>query len=159
MSRAKCNAMTKEILAKLLDGREIGEEITEREEKLAQEAGLVVLFGASDDLAELRGAMSDEAGCLYGGGELLICRAPSPFPVPGRRSEGGFMPRHDDCRCAYCGYEIAKERCKKIEAMWDNDGYSWTYKTDIPHATFDVLGRGESDEKYCRGIVFSINDL
>ena len=33
---------------------------------------------------------------------------------------------------------------------------AWTYMTDIPHATFDVMDDGEL---YCRGIVFALADL
>jgi hypothetical protein len=50
----------------------------------------------------------------------------------------------------------AKGLCKTIEAIWGKDGYSWTYKTDIPHATFDIF---EDGEKFCRGIVFDIKSL
>lgn len=55
--------LTKEEMARLLTGREIGNEITPSEEATAQESGLVVVFGYSDDLVELRGSISDEAGC------------------------------------------------------------------------------------------------
>ncbi len=69
--------MNKEELAKRLDGRLIGNEISKEEEAKAQEDGLIVIFGASDDLAEIRGAIYDEVGCYDGGviafyqGELL----------------------------------------------------------------------------------------
>jgi hypothetical protein len=40
---------------------------------------------------------------------------------------------------------------KYIDAVWCEGEYSWTYKTNIPHATFDIW---EDGEKYCKGIVF-----
>ena len=43
-----------------------------------------------------------------------------------------------------------------MKAVWGEEGYSWTYETAIPHATFEIL---EDEEKYCRGIVFDIKDL
>ena len=61
--------VTKEQLAERLNGRQYGREITREEEKLAKESGLVVVFGASDDLCEMRGAIDDEFGC-YDGGEI-----------------------------------------------------------------------------------------
>lgn len=61
--------MTKEQLAERLNGRQYGREITREEEKLAKESGLVVIFGASDDLCEMRGVIDDEFGC-YDGGEI-----------------------------------------------------------------------------------------
>ena len=51
-----------------------------------------------------------------------------------------------------------------IEAVWcskeNNPVIAWTYKTEIPHATFDVLETDdEESEIQCRGLVFSIKDL
>lgn len=59
--------MTLKEFAKMLDGREYGHEITKEEETLAKELGFVVVFGYSDDNAELRGAIDDEIGCFDGG--------------------------------------------------------------------------------------------
>ncbi len=44
-----------------------------------------------------------------------------------------------------------------IDALWCKEpGYSWTFRTDIPHATFEVV---EDGEPYCRGIVFALADV
>lgn len=59
--------MTCKEFAKMLDGREYMHEITKEEEALAKELGFVVVFGYSDDNAELRGAIDDEIGCFNGG--------------------------------------------------------------------------------------------
>lgn len=59
--------MTLKEFAKMLDGRSYGQEITKEEEALAKELGFVVVFGYSDDNAELRGAINDEIGCFDGG--------------------------------------------------------------------------------------------
>jgi hypothetical protein len=41
--------------------------------------------------------------------------------------------------------------------LWAEEGdYSWTYATEIPHATFEVI---EDDGPYCRGIVFALADV
>lgn len=42
--------------AEKLDGRKYGNELTRDEEKKLKDLGLVVVFGASDDLCEFRGA-------------------------------------------------------------------------------------------------------
>lgn len=137
--------MDKHQLATLLNGRQMGKEITREEELKAKGAGLVVVFGYSDDGAEFRGVIDDEAGCFNGATIYL-------------NKDGVFEDcEHADRNIDGCKYiKAAKAQCKTIEAVWDNEGYSWTYKTDIPHATFDVL---DDDEKFCRGIVFEINDL
>jgi len=135
--------MTKHELAARLIGREYGSEITTDEDRLAREAGLVVLFGASDDLAEFKGAIYDEVGC-YDGGVILL--------VGGKPYELGVC----DCDCPHAvkADDAALARGNKIKAVWCGpEGYSWTYETGIPHATFDVM---EDGERYCRGIVFDL---
>lgn len=122
--------MTAKELADLLDGREYGNEITASEAKAAAEAGLVVVFGASDDLIEFRGAIDDEGGCFNGG---IIY-----FDRDGVAQDG-------------------EEKEFSIKAIWcgQND-YSWSYEADFPHRSFAIL---EDGEPYCRGIVFSVDDL
>lgn len=134
--------MTKEQLAAQLNGREIGEETTQLDEAQAKKSGLVVVFGYSDDNVEFRGAINDEIGC-YDGGMLYVTRK-------------GPLEEHRDCECKYCGLQRAKDAAKEIEAIWGKDDYSWQFKTDIPHATFEVK---EGDEKFCKGIVFHIDDI
>lgn len=125
--------------AEKLNGREYRSEITRIEENEAKELGFVIVFGASDDLIEFSGAIDDEADC-YDGGTIHF-------------DKNGIFEE-----CDYvCKYALAaKKLCKIIEAIWCEGEYSWTYKTDIPHATFDIL---EDGEKYCRGIVFEIESL
>lgn len=53
--------------ADMITDREYGHEITTEEEALAKELGFVVVFGYSDNNAELRGAIDDEIGCFDGG--------------------------------------------------------------------------------------------
>lgn len=128
-------------LATLLDGCEYGEipvSLVERE----REAGLVILYGESDDLAELRGAVEGEIGC-YKGGELLIGK------------KGFVVPRSDKCEA--CEHYIQSlNRYKRVKAVWCDSGDSWRdccwmYEIDTPHETFDILDDGEL---YCCGIVF-----
>lgn len=132
--------MTIRKFARLLNNREYGNEITSKEEELAKELGFVVVFGSSDDLAELRGAINDEVGC-YGSGRLYLDK------------DGIF--EECDCRCSYS--QKFKQKCKIIEALWcKKDDVLWTYETDIPHETFNIL---EDGEVFCRGIVFKIENL
>jgi hypothetical protein len=133
-------------LAAKLDGRSCGDEITKSEESEAKASGLVVVFGASDDLMELRGAIDDEVGC-YEGGEAVIDR------------DGVIDNRSLDYsdEAAVRAHLRRSHGARKIKAIWDpGDGYSWVYSTDIPHETFDVY---EDGEPYARGIVFSIDDI
>lgn len=135
--------MTREEWAKLLDGREYRCELSSEEEAQAKADGVLIVFGASDDLMELRGVICDEVGCSDGGEALVTC-------------DKVFDSDHE-CDCDYCGFKAAVKTAVKIKALWcPDDVYSWTYKTKVPHSTFDIV---EDDEKYCRGIVISAADL
>ena len=64
--------------AKMLDGRQYMDEMTEDEEKTASENRFVVVFGYSDDNCELRGAVHDEIDC-YDGGIIKAKGLPKPI--------------------------------------------------------------------------------
>lgn len=130
--------LTKEELAKRLDGNEYGNEVSDDDIKDAQRNGLLIIFGYSDDNMEFRGAFNDEVGC-YDGGEAYVS------------IEGIERNECDNEECP--NFE---QHGKKIKAIWNAGGYSWVFETDIPHASFDIL---EDGDKYCRGIVIDMNDI
>lgn len=133
--------ITKEQLAQMLDGNQYGEEVSNQEKQLAKENNLVIVFGYSEDNMELEGAIDDEVSC-YDGGFAYV-------------TKNGLLQNKCDCKdCPY--FEKEQEGAQEIEAVWDSEGYSWIYKTNIPHATFEVF---EGEDKYCRGIVFSLDNL
>ncbi|MDR6421350.1 hypothetical protein J2801_003638 [Paraburkholderia phenoliruptrix] len=112
----------------------------------AKAAGLVIVYGASDDLMEFEGAIYDEVGCYDGGTAYVDAKG----LLPDRES----IDDDDDLK----DYFAREPHAKTIEALWCKEGeYSWTYKTEIPHETFEVLEDGEPP--YCRGIVFALADL
>lgn len=136
--------MTKELLAKQLNGREYGSELLSGEEQVAKKAGLVILFGGSDDLLEFRGAISDES-YLSDEGTLL--------------DQNGLLPSRDDIDDddELEKFFARRKKAAKITALWCKEkDYSFTYKTDIPHVTFEIV---EDGEPYCRGIVFELSAL
>ena len=61
--------MTKEELAKMIDGSEYP--FTLWPEHEAAKHGLIVVYGASDDLMEFEGAIRDEFDCFEGGTALV----------------------------------------------------------------------------------------
>lgn len=138
--------MTKEDLAARLTGCTYPFDLSKEIAQEARSAGLVVVFGASDDLLELRGALDDEVSASNGVTVWLM-------------NDGLF----DTNACAsYCWYfegafQHVREYGRSLTALWDpGDGYSWRYETDIPHATFEIVEEGEP---YCRGIVFALSDV
>ncbi len=139
--------MDAKTLAMLLTGREYGKEIDRTEEHQAKAAGLVVAFGASDDLLELRGAIHDEYG-TYEGGKVRIDRE---GVIP------GFHEIDRDDKEELRRFFKRENGGAEIEAAWEGEpGYSWIINTSIPHETFEIA---EDGEPYCRGIVFALADL
>lgn len=138
-------ALTKELLAVALNGREYPFDLTTEEQEQARAAGLVVIFGASDDLMELRGAINDEFSCYDGGTTLIDAKG----LLPDREN----IEDDDELKDFFAREPLAH----KVEALSCEEGdYTWTYRTTIPHATFDIAGQGGP---YCRGIVISVADL
>lgn len=109
--------------------------------KEAHAAGIVIVFGASDDLMEFRGAIYEEISAWEGTTAYL--------------TPGGLLESKCEDNCPY--FEAEKKSAATIKAVWNNKGNPcWSYETAIPHETFDVM---EDGEVYCRGIVFSLSDV
>jgi len=140
---------TREELAQRLHGRKYGDEITTDEEKEARESGLIVIFGASDDLCELRGAIHDEVGASDGC--TLLFSSEGQLLQPIEKDDEDILRKYDVLEAV----QVRRAVARTVKAHWcATKEYSWTFTTDIPHATFDIL---EDGEKFCRGIV--INEL
>lgn len=137
--------MTKEELAVQLTGHEYRQEISKTLEAEAKKSGLVVVFGASGGLLEMRGAWQ-ETYDMCGGDELLLTQK-------GVWNEEACS---DKCIHFRSAYQEAYRHGQLLEALWNEDGYSWAYRTTVPHVTFEIVDEGE---KYCRGIVFAVADL
>lgn len=123
--------MTAKELATALNGAQYGNEVSRAENQIAKENGLVIVYGYSDDNTEFCGSIEDEVGTFDGGTVFLTKDGIVAEGTPGAKS---------------------------IEAMWCHPGAgaSWSFKTDIPHETFNVY---EDGELFCIGIVFSLSDL
>lgn len=132
--------------ANLLDGRQYRSEIWKEEEKIAKDNGFVVVFGASDDLMEFRGAINGEVDCFEGG---------IAYITPDKEL------LDSDCLadCNECKYfKKILDSSIKIEALWckTTTNCCWTYETEIPHEIFMIW---EDGEQYCQGIVFDLNKI
>lgn len=139
-------------LAQMLDNRQYGDETTPEITKAAMENGLVIVFGYSDDNCEFEGAIHEEIPCWEG------CK------IYFDKGGTNFTNESGECFLTYHKDKEAPER-NMIHAVWCDKNilhgatgkyYAWTYHTDIPHEAFDIM---EDDRPFCRGIVFSINDL
>lgn len=127
--------------AERLNWREYREEMTTEEEKQAEADGMVIVFGASDDLIEFRGVIRNELGALDGG-IYKMTAAKDVVPV---NEHSANMNR----------------ALPDVRAIWSptsggmSSWASWEIQSAIPHETFDIM---EDGELYCRGIVFAWAD-
>lgn len=126
--------------AEKLNGSQYREEGSRELFREMKESNLVAVFGASDDLVELSGAIGDECG---GPGKIHFDPIKRRIPV-------------SDCTndCPYFEEKLAE--MPFFEAVWCETGKdcSWSYIANFPHETFNVY---EDDELYCIGIVFDLN--
>lgn len=131
-------ALTAQEAARQLDHSQYRREGSQTLFAAMKDAGLVAIFGASDDLMEIRGAVYDECGT-----EAWFTNT-------------GLL--HNDCENDDCpAHAKAKTSAMQVRALWcEEPPFSFTYATDIPHETFVVM---EDDDPYCRGIVFALADL
>lgn len=136
--------MTTKELAKTLNGRNYGSEITSEEAQAAKGAGIVVAYGYSNDNVEFRGAIDDEVGAWNGTTVYLTKTGLLDTPT-------------DDCLEYDCPYlRAVLSSARKIKAVYGKGVASWTFVTGIPHETFNIY---EDGELFCVGIVFSMEDL
>ena len=134
---------TTKTLAAILNGRQYGSEITDEEQRAAADAGLVVVFGYSDDNVELRGAIDAEVSAYNG----TIVRL------------DGSDVLENDCENESCPhFERAMAQAPAFWARWCFPGAkaAWTFRVPWPHETFTVF---EDGEPFCVGVVFALSDV
>lgn len=112
--------------------------------KELKEAGLVVVYGHSDDLIEFEGAIYDELGA-GDGTQFLI----SPDGVLCDRDQ---LDTDEELEKWLNNKKIAKT----ITSFWYKDDISWQYETDLVHQVFEVV---EYDDIFCKALVFDLNQF
>ena len=137
--------MTRDEMAALLNGREYTEEMDRDECAIAKGSGLLVVFGASDDLTEFAGVLDDEA-CAYDGATHVI------------GTNMRLMERHEEHdELVLAGWTPPKELLT-INAEWCPEGFegSWRIGFDGAHSKFHIM---EDGELYCEGIVIDVKEV
>ena len=145
--------MNKREFAQMLNGRQYRNEMTEKDEQMAKESGLIVIFGASDDLVEFRGVLYDEMDA-WDGQHFIIVLPGTEIPID--EDEETYKKVKEIIAVPIEEYSTVK--VNRFEAVWgaDDPDCSWLIKTDVPHESFDIM---EDDELYCRGVVIDVADL
>jgi hypothetical protein len=123
-----------------LNGRQYRDECSNDLHRRMKAAGIVAVFGGSDDLVYFAGAANDELGASDGS-EYFFTRE-------------GLLENKCCDDCAY--FEKIERLATPVRAKWSDGGFSWRYETTIPHEKFVIM---EDDDTYCEGIVFSLKDV
>lgn len=137
-------------LAKLLNGREYRSEITDQECKSARKSGLLVVFGYSDDLVELRGVINDEVsaydGTTFQVSKLGLVRSWSEFLATD--------PTESDA----IDYFEKKRSVSTITiiAKWGGEPV-WSIAVDGTTGDVAEFIIMEDGEPFCRGIVVKMS--
>jgi hypothetical protein len=148
--------MTKESLAALLTGREYRKfDLTKEEAEQASAAGLVAVFGYSDDNLEFRGAIRDEIGAYEGVTAVLYKKGKNCYGVvPDDRETIREIDHDHELEAALA----ARRTGQTVRAIWAPKvpNATWFITTQLPCAAFDIM---EDGGLFCRGLVLDVADL
>lgn len=135
--------------AEKLNGREYRSEITDSECKYALDNNLLVIFGASDDLIEFRGAIESEMNS-YQISNFFLLKAEDDFRII---SEYEW----DELQSYVQDYGIIIPH-KVIKSYWSGgeSKYCFSYSMSFPHENFNIM---EDGEFYCQGVVINLNKV
>lgn len=129
--------------AKLLDKRQYRNEMTMQEEKLAKENGLLVIFGASDDLLEFRGLISEEIPAYEGCSAFII-----------KNKIGELSVIEENKFKKYTTNKEVEIKIPNIRIIADfNPTFidtSWLISSEIENSSFDIF---DGNDLFCRAIV------
>lgn len=125
--------------AEMLHGRQYRyPQFTKEEIQIAKDNNFVIVYGASDDLVEFDGAITDEGDC-WEGGKILVEAIPGGGVVDGAVKTPTFL------------FHLEIKWCKDKDE--NGNIISWTYNVPIEHENFMIY---EDEKPYCRGFVFKV---
>ncbi len=148
---------TKEQLAELLNGKNASDVMTAEQERIASESNLLVLFGESDDLLEMRGAINGEEDTSWESDFALLFKGEKYSYTdvklsPEKAECNMIVPLSDD-------YDNDNNpRLIRVSAYPDSDaGLCWLITSKMPCASFTINDDGELP--YCKGIVIDLDEI
>lgn len=136
----KFQKFTPKQFAKVLASRDYLDGLYDIERECAKRNGLTVVYGYSDDLIELDGAIRLEGECFKGGNFHL------------KQDKGKWrlvngIGKHNNITAMWYDSNAINDDGKRIP---------WTYKTDISFEKFNMTNGGDP---YCEGFVFEVKNL
>ena len=158
------NINTIEDLAKLLDGNEYRDELYNEYGidiyDLCEQKKWVIVFGASDDLIEFEGFISDEDGAWDG--TLMKFVTPGEFYLEDEDDET-YKKAKD-----YMFHRISKDELKEIknkdykdtciiEMLWDPKEIDASWQVNIKGAPFAKFNVMEDENIYCKAAIIDLS--
>jgi hypothetical protein len=143
-----------DLFASKLNGRQYRNEITAEEELEAKEKGFLVVFGASDDLMEVRGVVGDEFN-VYCTDSTLLFYFYEKESVIRYTSNMSDRPEYETVLEILQDFNVPLLKIKvekyasRFKEGTENE-FAWNYSTEANYATFDIFDDGEN---YCKGLV------
>lgn len=135
--------------------------------KELNEDGIVVAYGASDDLFELVGALNEEYDCFYN--VQLNWFSDGYAFVSSRRIDELLNYVEDEFYDLYNTIEKvinnSRYKCLPYITIKHPQGVQFEYETNIPCIWFNIFDEDSSDEDdenrelYCKGFIFDVNSL
>lgn len=128
--------MTSLELSTELNGRDADDKFTRYVVKISKENKLVIVTAIGRDTVFFNGAITEEFD-LFKGGAIYLIKEGNEYVAYTKQSDKGDR--------------------KKIEAFYESSRiFQWSFRTLIPHSTFDVK---KGDKNFCKAIVFSLEDV
>jgi hypothetical protein len=140
--------MTVKEWAEKINGFEYSaDELDNLNKKMAAD-GIIIAYGASDDLLVLGGVIYAEEDAWEGTEVRIFSR--------GKGTAFVFDEEENKDSAEFNRKEI--KQMQIIKAVWEPEDIeaSWLVETEIPHETFDIM---EDGELFCRGVVFHVDRL
>jgi hypothetical protein len=137
-------------LARFLNGREIGEEISKEEEAAAKRDNLVVVFGYSDDGVEFRGAIHDETSAWEGRGIAVFN---GNLVDQDSREMDGDKQVFEKYGVKFPSPDFV------VKVVWSPKDLDASWSITVQGAEghhFDIF---EDGDLYCRGVVFVMPEV
>jgi hypothetical protein len=138
--------VTKEEMAARLNGMDALDRVSTANRRDAANSNLIIMqvWNDGNEVVEFSGAAYGRRGTYKGLKVYFFGSTP-------------IHPDFDKCSCKCCAYSERTAVSGSVDLLIGKGGYAWSFKTNMPHATFDVTDEGGA--KYCRGIVFEVPSI
>jgi hypothetical protein len=150
--------MTVKEWAKKISGFEYpADELDNLNKEMAAD-GIIIAYGASDDLLEFRGVIYDGVGAWEGVEVRISSRGKgTAFIFDEEENQDSAKFNRKEIAAMQKVKAIWSPKCRDVEDNGSDEVFaSWLIETEIPHEAFDIM---EDGGLFCRGVVFHVDNV